>query len=154
MQRRDVLRAGGAGTLFAVLAGAGLITPEQAHAASADRASFAATTMEDALTALGAGRPAVTQDIRIQAPDVAENGAVVPVTVSSTLPGTTSIALLVERNRTMLAASFILPEGTLPTLNTRIKMAESSNIYALVNAGGRFYMASREIQVTQGGCGG
>ena len=154
MQRRDILRAGGAGTLFAVLTGAGLITAEQALAASNDRAAFAATTMEEALTALGAGRPTVTQDIRIQAPDVAENGAVVPVTVASTLPGTTSIALLVERNRTMIAASFILPEGTLPTLNTRIKMAESSNVYALVNAGGRFYMVSREIQVTQGGCGG
>lgn len=154
MQRRDILRAGGAGTLFAVLAGAGLITAEQALAASTDRAAFAATTMEEALTALGAGRPTVTEDIRIQAPDVAENGAVVPVTVASTLPGTASIALLVERNRTMLAASFILPEGTLPTLNTRIKMAESSNVYALVNAGGRFYMVSREIQVTQGGCGG
>ncbi|MCP2936452.1 hypothetical protein NK983_27605, partial [Salmonella enterica subsp. enterica serovar Typhimurium] len=88
-----------------------LITPEVAQAAW-DKAAFDAKTMDDALKALGAGKPADSKDVQINAPDIAENGAVVPVAVKSTLPGTEFIAILIEKNPSMLAASFTLPEGT------------------------------------------
>ncbi|MEO8507797.1 MAG: thiosulfate oxidation carrier protein SoxY, partial [Betaproteobacteria bacterium] len=89
-----------------------------------------------------------------QTPDIAENGAVVPVGVTSTIPKTESIAILVEKNPNMLVAMFDIPAGTEPSLSTRVKMGQSSNVYALVKADGKYYVASKEIKVTLGGCGG
>ncbi|WP_430432443.1 thiosulfate oxidation carrier protein SoxY [Methyloversatilis sp.] len=152
-QRREALKSGGALGLFGVLVAAGLITPEVAQAAW-DKAAFDAKTMDDALKALGAGKPADSKDVQINAPDIAENGAVVPVAVKSTLPGTEFIAILIEKNPSMLAASFTLPEGTAADVSTRVKMGQTSNVFALVKAGGSFYMATKEIKVTLGGCGG
>ncbi len=152
-QRREALKSGGALGLFGVLAAAGLITPEVAQAAW-DKAAFDAKTMDDALKALGAGKPADSKDVQINAPDIAENGAVVPVAVKSTLPGTEFIAILIEKNPSMLAASFTLPEGTAADVSTRVKMGQTSNVFALVKAGGSFYMTTKEIKVTLGGCGG
>ena len=88
------------------------------------------------------------------APDIAENGAVVPVTVQSGLPKTESIAILIEKNPNMLAANFDLPSGTDPLVGTRVKMGQTSNVYALVKADGKYYTAVKEIKVTLGGCGG
>ncbi|WP_374340362.1 thiosulfate oxidation carrier protein SoxY [Methyloversatilis sp.] len=152
-QRREALKSGGALGLFGVLVAAGLITPEVAQAAW-DKAAFDAKTMDDALKALGAGKPADSKDVQINAPDIAENGAVVPVGVKSTLPGTEFIAILIEKNPSMLAASFMLPEGTAADVSTRVKMGQTSNVFALVKAGGSFYMTTKEIKVTLGGCGG
>ena len=152
-QRREALKSGGALGLFGVLVAAGLITPEVAQAAW-DKAAFDAKTMDDALKALGAGKPADSKDVQINAPDIAENGAVVPVAVKSTLPGTEFIAILIEKNPSMLAASFTLPAGTMADVSTRVKMGQTSNVFALVKAGGSFYMVSKEIKVTLGGCGG
>lgn len=152
-QRREALKSGGALGLFGVLVAAGLITPEVAQAAW-DKAAFDAKTMDDALKALGAGKPADSKDVQINAPDIAENGAVVPVAVKSTLPGTEFIAILIEKNPSMLAASFTLPEGTVADVSTRVKMGQTSNVFALVKAGGSFYMTTKEIKVTLGGCGG
>lgn len=152
-QRREALKSGGALGLFGVLVAAGLITPEVAQAAW-DKAAFDAKTMDDALKALGAGKPADSKDVQINAPDIAENGAVVPVAVKSTLPGTEFIAILIEKNPSMLAASFTLPEGTAADVSTRVKMGQTSNLFALVKAGGSFYMTTKEIKVTLGGCGG
>lgn len=152
-QRREALKSGGALGLFGVLVAAGLITPEVAQAAW-DKAAFDAKTMDDALKVLGAGKPADSKDVQINAPDIAENGAVVPVAVKSTLPGTEFIAILIEKNPSMLAASFTLPEGTAADVSTRVKMGQTSNVFALVKAGGSFYMATKEIKVTLGGCGG
>lgn len=152
-QRREALKSGGALGLFGVLVVAGLITPEVAQAAW-DKAAFDAKTMDDALKALGAGKPADSKDVQINAPDIAENGAVVPVAVKSTLPGTEFIAILIEKNPSMLAASFTLPEGTAADVSTRVKMGQTSNVFALVKAGGSFYMTTKEIKVTLGGCGG
>lgn len=152
-QRRETLKSGGALGLFGVLVAAGLITPEVAQAAW-DKAAFDAKTMDDALKALGAGKPADSKDVQINAPDIAENGAVVPVAVKSTLPGTEFIAILIEKNPSMLAASFTLPEGTAADVSTRVKMGQTSNVFALVKAGGSFYMTTKEIKVTLGGCGG
>jgi sulfur-oxidizing protein SoxY len=153
VQRREALKSGGALGLFGVLVAAGLITPEVAHAAW-DKAAFDAKTMDDALKALGAGKPADSKDVQINAPDIAENGAVVPVAVKSTLPDTEFIAILIEKNPSMLAASFTLPEGTSADVSTRVKMGQTSNVFALVKAGGSFYMTTKEIKVTLGGCGG
>ena len=90
----------------------------------------------------------------MQAPDIAENGAVVPVAVNSKLAKTQSIAVLVERNPNTLAAAFDIPPGTDPFISTRVKMAQTSNVVALVKADGKYYFASKEIKVTLGGCGG
>jgi len=134
MDRREALKAGG-GVLALALA-AGLLEPE------------------DALKALGAAGPANSADIVIRAADIAENGAVVPVSVESRLPKTQMIAILVEKNPNTLSADFDIPEGTDPFVTTRVKMAETSNIYALVKADGKYYHAVKETKVTIGGCGG
>ncbi|MCC6867305.1 MAG: thiosulfate oxidation carrier protein SoxY [Burkholderiales bacterium] len=154
--RRDALKAGGGVTLLTLLAAAGWLKPGEAHAQAArNQAAFDAKTIDDTLKALGAGTPAPSKDIAfVSTPDIAENGAVVPVGITSSIPKTESIAILVEKNPNMLAASFDLPAGTAPAITTRIKMGQSSNVYALVKADGKFHVAVKEIKVTLGGCGG
>lgn len=152
--RRDVLKAGAGATLLGVLVAAGILRPGRVSAAEWNKAAFEAKTMGDALAALGAGTPTNTQDIVVTAPDIAENGAVVPVTATSNLPKTESIAFLVENNPNMLAASFLLSEASAPVVATRVKLARTSNVSVLVKADGKFYVATKEIKVTLGGCGG
>ena len=107
------------------------------------------------MKALGAGDPTPSKDIVFfQTPEIAENGAVVPIGITSNLPKTESIAILIEKNPNILAAVFDLPAGTEATVSTRVKMAQSSNIHALVKADGRYYVATKEVKVTLGGCGG
>lgn len=156
IQRREALRQGGGMTLFALVAAAGWLAPGEAHAADAwNKAAFETSTMDATVKALGGGAPAQSKDIVfVQTPDIAENGAVVPVGVTSNIPKTESIAILVEKNPNMLAAVFDIPPGTEPSLTTRIKMGQSSNVYALVKADGKYYVAGKEIKVTLGGCGG
>ncbi len=77
-----------------------------------------------------------------------------PIGVTSAIPKTESIAILIEKNPAMLTANFDIPPGTDPAITTRVKMAQSSNVYALVKADGKYYVASKEIKVTLGGCGG
>ncbi len=155
-QRRDVLKAGGGATLLTLLAAAGWLKPGDALAADAwNKAAFDTKTLDETMKALGGGAPAQSKDITFfQTPDIAENGAVVPVGVTSTIPKTESIAILVEKNPNMLVAMFDIPAGTEPSLSTRVKMGQSSNVYALVKADGKYYVASKEIKVTLGGCGG
>ena len=150
-----MMRAGGGATLLGLLAAAGGLVPGEVRAAAWNRAAFDTRSMEATIQALGGSAPTRSRDITFFAtPDIAENGAVVPVGVTSAIPGTESIAILVEKNPNMLAALFNLPPGTEPTLSTRVKMAQSSNVYALVKADGRYYVAAKEIRVTLGGCGG
>ena len=153
LQRREALKAGGGLGLLGLLAAAGLITPGQARA-EWNKAAFDAKTVEETLQALGAGTPANSADVQLTAPDIAENGAVVPVGVVSTLAGVEAIAILIETNPNPLAASFVLPAGTEATVQTRVKMGQTSDVYALVKVGGQFLMAKKEIKVTLGGCGG
>ena len=153
LQRREALKAGGGLGLFGILAAAGLITPGQARA-EWNKSAFDAKTIEETLKALGAGTPANSADVQITAPDIAENGAVVPVGVVSALAGVEAIAILIEKNPNPLAASFVLPAGTEATVQTRVKMGQTSDVYALVKVGGQFLMAKKEIKVTLGGCGG
>lgn len=147
--RRDVLKQG---SVFATLVSCGLITAQQAHAAL-DGAALEAKTMADALKMLG-GTAADSKDVSITSPDIAENGAVVPISVTSKVPKTQEIHILVEKNPAPLTASFTIPEGTEPFVSTRVKMGQSTNVYAVVKADGKLYSAVKETKVTLGGCGG
>lgn len=148
--RRRVLRAaGGLGTL----ALAGLLSPLKAFAAW-NKPAFEAKAVPAVLQQLGAGTPLASADILIKAPEIAENGAVVPVEVLSRIPGTRSISVLVEKNPSPLVSTFRFAAGADGFVSTRIKMAETSPVLAVVEANGKFYTASKEIKVTLGGCGG
>ena len=137
--------------LLAALAAAGVVPPAWAQW---NQSAFEMKSIADAMRALGAQSPASSAAIVIKAPDIAENGAVVPVAVDSELPGTESITLLIEKNPQPLAAAFAIPGGTEPSVSTRVKMGQSSDVYALVKADGKFYLAKKEIKITLGGCGG
>jgi sulfur-oxidizing protein SoxY len=150
--RRQALRAGGSAGILALLAAAGIVRPEDVLAQQPG--AFDVKTLTEAMKLLGAQSPAASDAILIKAPDIAENGAVVPVAVESKIAGTQSIAVLIEKNPQPLAASFDFPAGTEPSVSTRVKMGESSDVYALVKADGKFYVAKKEIKITLGGCGG
>lgn len=149
LERRDFLTS-----LAAALAAVGMFRSQAATAAAIDQGALDAKTIEEALKALGAGTPESSSAVTLVAPDIAENGAVVPVNVTSTLPGTDAIALLVEKNPNPLASYTSIPVGTEPYVASRVKMQESSRVVALVRANGKFFIASRDVKVTLGGCGG
>lgn len=154
-RRRQVLKSGGGVTLLTLIAAAGWLKPGDAVAQEWNKAAFDTRSMADTMRALGGGEPAQSKDIVFfQTPDIAENGAVVPVGITSNIPKTESIAVLVEKNPNMLAAVFDIPTGTEPSISTRVKMAQSSNIYALVKADGKYFVAAKDVKVTIGGCGG
>lgn len=153
-QRRAALKAGGGFGVMALAVAAGLIKPEIARAAEWNKAAFETKSINDTAKALGGGTPVDSKEIEIIAPEIAENGAVVPITISSKLPKTETIALLVEKNPNALTSMFAIPEGTDPFVVTRVKMAQTSNVSALVKADGKYYVATKEIKVTLGGCGG
>lgn len=152
-QRRNVLKSGSGAALLSVLAAAGIITPGVALA-DWNKAAFEAKNMADTLKALGASTPADSKDVQLTAPDIAENGAVVPIGIASTLPNVTMVAIMIEKNPSTLAASFTLPAGTEPNIQTRVKMGQTSNVFAVVKSDGKFFMTSKEVKVTMGGCGG
>jgi sulfur-oxidizing protein SoxY len=108
----------------------------------------------DAIKALYGKTAEVSDKVKMDAPEIAENGAVVPISVSSTLADVTSIAILVAENPNALAASYLIPAGTLPSVANRLKMAKTTNVIAIVEAGGKLYSTSKEVKVTVGGCGG
>ena len=139
--------------VFALLGGAGLL-PSLAQAAWSP-AAFDAKTLGDAVKALGGGTPVESKDVTLTGPDIAENGAVVPVGASTALPGVKRLALLVEKNPNVLAAVFDVSDAVDASFNTRVKMGQSSNVYAvaLMNDG-RVLFAQKEVKVTLGGCGG
>ena len=151
--RRNVLKgAAGAGTV-AVAVAAGLLKPTQAMAAW-NAAAFDAKNVGDAMKGLGVSGPADSKDIAIKAPDIAENGAVVPVEVTSSIAGTTSIAIFAEKNATPLVGNFNLSGGAQGFVSTRIKMGQTALVRAVVKAGGKTYTSAKEVKVTIGGCGG
>jgi sulfur-oxidizing protein SoxY len=153
--RRHALKGGGGVTLLALVVAAGWLKPADAVAAEWNKSAFDTHSMDETMRALGGSTPVPSKDIVFfSTPDIAENGAVVPIGITSQVPNTQSIAILVEKNPNMLAAVFEIPAGTEPSLSTRIKMGQTSNVFALVKADGKYYMASKEIKVTLGGCGG
>ena len=152
-RRRKALKSGAGMGVFGALVAAGIIRPEDALAQDW-KTAFETRSLADTVKALGGSTSAESKDITITAPDIAENGAVVPVAVASSIPKTESISILVEKNPNMLAASFMIPAGTDPSVGTRVKMGQTSNVYAVVKADGKFYTTGKEIKVTLGGCGG
>lgn len=147
-KRRKVLQFT---ALVSFMAGSGLLS--EADAAEWNKAAFAAKSMDDVMKSLGGGLPEKSDAVTLKAPDIAENGAVVPVGITSTLKAT-NMAILIEKNPNMLAGYFELPAGTEPFVTTRVKMGQTSNVYALVKADGKWFSAFKEIKVTLGGCGG
>ena len=108
----------------------------------------------DAVKALYGRSPEPSDQVKLDAPEIAENGAVVPIAVTTTLADVTSISFLVADNPNALAASYRIPPGTMPSVANRLKMAKTSNVTAIVEAGGKLYSATKEVKVTVGGCGG
>ncbi len=152
--RRTVLKSTGSMAVMGLAATAGLFKPGSAWAQTWNKAAFETKTMADTVKAMGGATAAESKEIAIISPDIAENGAVVPFTISSRLPKTESVALLVEKNPNALAASFDIPAGTEASVTTRVKMGQTSNVTALVKADGKFYYTTKEVKVTIGGCGG
>jgi sulfur-oxidizing protein SoxY len=149
--RRQLLERSAA--VAGLMAGAGLL-PGSALAAWT-QAAFEAKSLAEMLKALGAGAPIESKDVTITGPDIAENGAVVPVAASTTLPGVKRLALLVEKNPTALAALFDISDAVDANIATRVKMSQSSHVVAVALMGdGKVLFAQKEIKVTLGGCGG
>jgi sulfur-oxidizing protein SoxY len=147
MDRRTWLTAATSWLTLAMLA------PVRALAGMWNKTAFESPSMKDALQGLGALQVGPSRDIVLVAPDLAENGAIVQIEVESRIAGTEAIAILVEKNPTPLIGNFMFSNGAEPYIVTRIKMAETSELRAIVKADGRYYSASRTIEVAQGGCG-
>ncbi|HEX5094215.1 MAG TPA: thiosulfate oxidation carrier protein SoxY [Burkholderiales bacterium] len=150
--RRDLLKAGGALAVAAAFGGA-LLRPGSARAAW-NQAAFQAKNAADAMRALGMHDAAESKDIEIRAPDIAENGAVVPVDITSSIPGTTSISVFIEKNPFPYTGTFDFAAGTMPYVHLRAKLGESTPVRVVVAANGKFYTTAKEVKVTIGGCGG
>jgi sulfur-oxidizing protein SoxY len=148
--RRILLRTLGASLVVA----AGWLRPLRALAAEWNKAGFEAKSVADALKSIGAATSTESQSIVIKAPEIAENGAVVPVEVTSKIPNTRSISILADKNPFPLIASFDLMDGAEGFVSTRVKLGQTSQIRAIVKADGKVYSATKEVKVTIGGCGG
>ena len=153
--RRLILQ--GAGAVALVGLGNLPFGPKRALAAANDKYpedAFKAKSEADAIKALYGKSPEPSDKVKMDAPEIAENGSVVPISVSTTLADVTSIAFLVSENPVALVASYTIPAGTVPGVANRIKMARTSNVIVVVEAGGKLYSATKEVKVTVGGCGG
>ncbi len=153
MKRRTFLKGTVASGMLGVAASAGLLAPRRVLAAWPETA-FAAKNIDEALsTLLGDTTPSTSSDIKIKAPEIAENGAVVPITISTGMAAE-SISVLIAKNPSPLACSFALGGSTLGFVSTRVKMGETSDLIAVVKSGGKLYSAKKTVKVTIGGCGG
>ena len=153
--RRLILQ--GAGAVALVGLGNLPFGPPQAFAAANDKypeEAFKQKSEADAIKSLYGKTAEASDKVKMDAPEIAENGAVVPISVTTTLPDVTSISFLVAENPVALVASYKIPAGTMPGVANRIKMAKTSNVIVVVEAGGKLYSATKEVKVTVGGCGG
>ena len=153
--RRLVLQGAG----LAALAGVGDILFGHAPALAAANDKYPEDAFKqkgeaDAIKSLYGKTAEASDKVKLDAPEIAENGAVVPISVTTTLENVTSISFLVSENPNALAASYRIPPGTLPSVANRLKMAKTSNVTVIVEAGGKLYSATKEVKVTVGGCGG
>jgi len=151
LRRSFLERAGGVGALAAASV-TGLLGTGQAWAAW-NQAGFQSKAVAAVLKSLGASDAAESKDISITAPDIAENGAIVPVAVTSRIPNTEQISIIAEKNPFPLAATFDMAPSGEGYVSTRLKMGQTSDVWAVVKAGGRFYVAKKEVKITVGGCG-
>jgi len=150
--RRSVIKAGGAAALFAVFGGV-LLQPGRALAAW-NKGAFEAKSTLDAMRALGVANAEDSKAIEIRAPEIAENGAVVPIDITSNIPGTTSISVFIEKNPFPYTGTFDFSQGAVPYVHLRVKIGESSPVRVVATAGGKHYTTAKEVKVTIGGCGG
>lgn len=149
--RRDMIKHS---ALVAGLLAAALPLSAQAQAAF-NRAAFDAKSMDEMLKALGLGKPTESKEVTLTGPDIAENGAVVPLGVASTAAGVKRLLLLVEKNPNILAASFDVSDAVEASMSTRVKMGQTSNVFAVAITGdNKVLFAQKEVKVTLGGCGG
>ncbi|MCG8426761.1 MAG: thiosulfate oxidation carrier protein SoxY [Chromatiales bacterium] len=154
MKRRIFLKGSMAASALGVAVGAGLLAPKSVLAAW-NKEAFTAKDTPTAMNSLfGADQAEESGDIKIKAPDIAENGAVVPITVSTGMAGVESIAIIASNNPVPLVANFGMGEGSSGFVSTRIKMGKSGDVVAVVKAGGKLYTAKKGVKVTIGGCGG
>jgi len=152
--RRLILQGAGA-TVLIGLGNLPFVAP--ALAAANDKypeEAFKAKSEADAIKSLYGKTAEASDKVKMDAPEIAENGAVVPVSVTTTLADVTSISFLVSENPVVLVASYKIPAGTVPSVANRIKMAKTSNVIVVVEAGGKVYSTTKEVKVTVGGCGG
>jgi sulfur-oxidizing protein SoxY len=151
--RRDFLNAG---SLLAALIAVGSKAADLAQSPSPqwNQAAFEAKTVADALKSLGIPVAQGGGELNLTAPEIAEDGAVVPVIVRCRAAGTRELHILVDKNPFSLAASFFLPDGTDAFVSTRIRMNETSNVIVLAVTDKQTYLARKQIKVTIGGCGG
>lgn len=152
--RRDMI--GRSVKVAGLVASAGMVPAlAQAQAAGYNRAAFEAKTLPDLMKALGGGTPAESKDVTVTGPDIAENGAVVPIGASTALPGVRRMLVLIEKNPSLLAAMFDLTDAVEANVSTRVKMGQSSDVYAVAMLNdGKVLFARKEVKVTLGGCGG
>jgi len=153
--RRLILRGAGA----IALTGLGIVSfgAGPVFAAANDKYpddAFKQKSAADAIKSLYGRTAELSDKVKLDAPEIAENGAVVPISVSTTLADVTSIAFLASENPNALAAVYRIPPGTLPTVANRLKMAKTCDVIVIVEAGGKLYSATKEVKVTVGGCGG
>lgn len=150
--RRDMIKH--SAMVAGLLASAGLL-PQAAFAQAISHAAFDAKSMDELTKAMGIGKPVESPLVTLTAPDIAENGAVVPLTAASSAPGVKRLLLLVEKNPSMLAASFEVSDAVEANMATRVKMGQTSNVYAVaITADNKVLFAQKEVKVTLGGCGG
>lgn len=152
--RRNLLKGAGGAGIVSIAIAAGILKPSAAHAATWNKAGFESKDLAGAMNAIGAGAASPSSDISVKAPDIAENGAVVPVEIVSSIAGTESIAIIGEKNALPLIAVFNMMNGAEGYVSTRIKMGATSNVVAVVKAEGKTFKAHKEVKVTIGGCGG
>jgi sulfur-oxidizing protein SoxY len=154
LRRSFLKRTGGLGALVAAVA-TGALKPADVLAAARNDAAFEARSTADAMKALGMSGATNSTAIAIRAPDIAENGAVVPIDITSNVPGTRSMSLFVDNNPFPYIGTFDVSKGTDPYVHVRIKMGKSSDVRVVVAAAdGKYYQAAKEVKVTIGGCGG
>ena len=151
--RRAVLKKIWAAGAVAGAVAAGLLGPGRAFAAW-NKGAFEAKSTIDAMKSLGFGNAEDSKAIEIRAPDIAENGAVVPIDITSSIPGTSSISVFIEKNPFPYTGTFDVSQGAMPYVHLRVKIGESSPVRVVVAAGGKHYTAAKEVKVTIGGCGG
>lgn len=152
--RRVILRGAGATGVLAAALAAGLLKPERALAANWDKSAFRQKSAQEALKSIGAQDAEKSSKVMLDVPEIAENGAVVPVEITSHVPGTTAISVVIDKNPFPLTSRFSFEDGALPYVKLNVKMGQSSDIRAIAEANGKHYVAMKGVKVTIGGCGG
>lgn len=157
--RRKFIQLVGGGSALALVLGPGLVSRVLAAdpsplAAGDDRKQFETQDIDEVVKLLGGDKAEASGEIDLHAPEIAENGAVVPIEITSKLPNTKLIAIVSDKNPHALTAVFHIPEGTEAWISTRVKIAETSNVVALVQTDKGFFRTDRMVKVTLGGCGG